>query len=205
MATPFVSGSLGLLLAADPNATATEALAAIESSAGPQLTDTTAFGLVHLDAALTALLAVPRPTATPTVAPTATPSPDPTATPDPNATPPPEPTPTPTTVPTPTPTTGPAPVAAPAFVTRSASLTRVPRALVVVTRAGTSLLTLANPRRAYLVLTLKRGGILVWRRTTRASAIHWTIYVRTATYTLTVSRPGSHVATGTVFFRYRPR
>jgi subtilisin family serine protease len=205
MATPFVSGSLGLLLAADPNATATEALAAIESSAGPQLTDTTAFGLVHLDAALTALLAVPRPTATPTVAPTATPSPDPTATPDPNATPPPEPTPTPTTVPTPTPTTGPAPVAAPAFVTRSASLTRVPRALVVLTRAGTSLLTLANPRRAYLVLTLKRGGILVWRRTTRASAIHWTIYVRTATYTLTVSRPGSHVATGTVFFRYRPR
>ena len=61
MATPFVSGSLGLLLAADPAATGAQALAAMDSTAGPESRDGTAYGLVHLDAALTSLLAIPRP------------------------------------------------------------------------------------------------------------------------------------------------
>lgn len=185
MATPFVSGSLGLLLAAAPNATAAQAVAALEGTAGPQCTDGTAYGLVHLDAALTSLLASL--------------TPDSNATPPPVVTPAPTPTPTPTVVPTPT------PVVAPAVVTRSTSLVKVPRAVVVLTRAGNGHITLSNPGRAYIVVTLKRGGVMVWRRTTRLRSIRWLLHLRTAAYTVTVTRPGWRVARGTVSIDYHRR
>ncbi|HEV7605576.1 MAG TPA: S8 family serine peptidase [Candidatus Limnocylindrales bacterium] len=184
MATPFVAGSLGLLLAADPGATASEALAAIDATAGPEITDATTYGLVHLDAALAALIGSPTPS----------PSPSPT------------PTPTPTTPPSPSPSPNIAPApAAPSLVTRTASLSRVPKAFVVLAHAADARLSIANPRRAYLVLTVKRAGRVIWRRKTRARAIHWTLYLGTSAYTVTVSRPGSRAATGRVSLRYRPR
>jgi subtilisin family serine protease len=189
MATPFVSGSLGLLLAADPAASAVQAEAALESTAGPVGTDWTAHGLIHLDGAVTALLAAVPPGSTPD----AGPSPDPTA------------TPTPTAAPTPTPTPTPAPTAAPLVVTRSASLAKVPKSLTVLTRSGSGRISLSNPRRAHLVITLRRAGAIVWQRTTRASDPHWTVSLRTASYTLTVSHPGWRVAHGTVSIRYHRR
>ncbi len=57
MATPFVTGSLGLLIAAVPGATSAQVEAALEGTAGPEGTDWTAHGVIHLDHALTTLLA----------------------------------------------------------------------------------------------------------------------------------------------------
>ena len=56
MATPFVSGSLGLLLAAVPDATPSGAEAALEATAGPEGAGWTARGMIHLDRAIAALL-----------------------------------------------------------------------------------------------------------------------------------------------------
>jgi subtilisin family serine protease len=118
MATPFVSGSIGLLMAADPASTAAQAANAILGTAGPELRDVTANGQMHLDRALEALLAGnvpdPVPTASPTPSPTPapTPSPEPTPTPDPTAAP--TPTPDPTPDPTPPPIPGPGGTAPPA-------------------------------------------------------------------------------------------
>lgn len=181
MATPFVSGSLGLLLAADPGATPAQALAAMEQTAGPECTDGTTHGLVHLDAALSALLPTPPP--------------------DPTPTPPPDPTPTLTPTPSPTPT----PVVAPLIATRSASLATVPKAFLILARAGSARINLSNPRRSYLVVTLKRAGTVVWRRMTRSSTIGWTVNLRTASYTITVTRPGARVARGTISIAYHRR
>jgi subtilisin family serine protease len=210
MATPFVSGSIGLLMADDPAATASEAASAILGTAGPALRTSTADGSIHVDLALAVLLAgpvltpPPAPPSTPTPTPAPTPVPPPTQAPTPIPTPIPAPTPTPTPVPTPVPEPTPPPTL-PAVVSRSGSLVRVPKALVVLARAGSSRITLTNPRRAYLVVTLKRYGIVVWRRSTRSSLIGWTALLRTATYTLTVSRPGSRVAVGTVRIAYHRR
>jgi subtilisin family serine protease len=195
MATPFVSGSLGLLLAADPAASAAQAEAALESTAGPVGTDWTTHGLVHLDQAMTALLTAVPPDPTPD--PSASPDPSPTATPAPTA----SPTPTPAATPTPTPT----PTVAPLVVTRSVSLAKVPISIIAVTRSGSGRISLSNPRHARLVVTLRRAGAIVWQRTTRVGSIYWTVSLRTATYTLTVSHPGYHVAHGTVSFRYHRR
>jgi subtilisin family serine protease len=203
MATPFVSGSLGLLLAAVPAATATQAATAIETTAGPQCTDGTAHGLIHLDTALSALLAAQPPSPTPP--PTPTPSPTAEPSPEPSPTPPPHPKAPPPPVPMPTPTPGPTPVAVPLIVKRTVSLAVVPKAFAVLTRAGDGHITLSNPRHAYLVVTLKRGGVVVWRRTTRVGAIRWTVHLRTAAYTVTVSRPGSRTARGTVSIDYHRR
>ncbi len=123
MATPFVSGSIGLLMAADPAASPSEAATALLGTAGPELRDVTADGDIHLDVALSALLSgdvpppvpmptpTPSPTATPTSSPTTSPSPKPSPTPtfSPTPSPTPVPTPTPTPSPTPTPTPLPAP------------------------------------------------------------------------------------------------
>lgn len=188
MVTPFVAGSLGLLLAAVPDATGAQAVSALEGTAGPQCTDGTADGLIHLDAALAALLAGP-PTPNPT--PTPMPSPTPTA--------------SPTPTPSPTPVPPPAPVVAPAVLTRSASLATVPKALTVLARYGDGHIALSNPGRAYLVVTLKRGGAVVWRGSTRLRSIRWLFHLRTASYTVTVSRPGWRVARGTVSFDYHRR
>jgi hypothetical protein len=81
----------------------------------------------------------------------------------------------------------------------------VPTAFVVLTRAGDGYVTISNPSRAYLVVTLKRGGLVVWRRTTRASAIRWIVHLRTAAYTVTATRPGWRVARGSVAIDYRHR
>jgi subtilisin family serine protease len=177
MATPFVSGSLGLLLAADPAVTPADAEAALEATAGPEGIAWTAFGVVHLDRALPSLLAI--------------------------GTPYPVPTPTPTPVPTPAPTPTPAP--APLVVTRSASLATVPRTLSVAALAGSGKISLTNPRHEYLVVTLRRGGTLVWRGATRSGLVRWAVHLRTAVYTLTVTRPGSHVARGTIGITYHRR
>ena len=194
MATPFVAGSLGLMLAAAPGATAGEAAAALVSTAGPQCTDGTTHGLIHLESALTTLLASQAPTPTPTATEDPAPTPTPIATPTPT-------TPTPTPTPTPTRT----PVVLPAVVTRSASLATVPRAFTVLTRAGDGHLTISNPAHTYLVVTLKRGGVVVWRRTTRTGSIRWLLHLRTAAYTVTVTRPGHRVARGTVRIAYHRR
>jgi hypothetical protein len=105
----------------------------------------------------------------------------------------------------PTPTATPKPTVAPLVVSRSASLAVVPKAMVVLTRSGSGRISLSNPRHAYLVVTLRRAGAVVWRRTTRASTIAWTVSLRTATYTLTASRPGWRDARGTVSIRYHRR
>ena len=59
MATPFVTGSLGLLMAAAPGATSADVEAALEATAGPEGTAWTTHGVIHLDRALTAILAAP--------------------------------------------------------------------------------------------------------------------------------------------------
>jgi hypothetical protein len=236
MATPFVSGSLGLLLAAAPSVTPADGVAALEATAGPQTRDGTAYGLIHLDEALLALLgSQPAPTPTPSSSPPASPSTGPMATPrpsqDPDASPAPTltpldpvvpaPTPPPTATPppggspppvgspppaaTPTPRPSPVPVVLPAIVSRAASLAKVPVGFVVLPRAGTGHVSVSNPSRVYLVVTLKRGGAVVWRRTTRASSIRWLVNLRTAAYTLTVSRPGSRSAKGSVRIEYHRR
>jgi subtilisin family serine protease len=61
MAAPFVSGSIGLLLAADPAATPADAAAALQATAGPEATAWTAFGAIHLDHALASLFDVGTP------------------------------------------------------------------------------------------------------------------------------------------------
>ena len=72
----------------------------------------------------------------------------------------------------------------------------------MLAHAGDARLTLANPGRARLVVTVKRGGLVIWRRITRARAIHWTLYLRSGTYTVTIIRPGSRVARGSMSFGY---
>ena len=85
MATPFVTGSLGLLMAAAPGATSADVEAALEATAGPEGTAWTAHGVIHLDHALTTMLAgaAAYPTPTPTPSPTPTPDAGPTPTPAP--------------------------------------------------------------------------------------------------------------------------
>jgi subtilisin family serine protease len=238
MATPFVAGSLGLLLAAVPGSTATEAMASITLTAGPQCTSGTARGLVHLDAALTSLRAshVPAPTPTPTPAstptptptsaptatppdatptpdstlppdatPTPTPTPTQTPTPTPMPTPAPTPTPIPTPAPTPAPTRTPTPVVVPLVLTATASLAAVPKSLVILTRIGSAHIALSNAYRQYLVVTLKRNGVVVWRGSTRSTSIRWLFQLRAATYTVTVTRPGYRTARGTVKVDYHRR
>ena len=61
MATPFVSGSIGLLLAADATATPADAAAALEATAGLDATNWTAFGVIHLDRALASILDIGTP------------------------------------------------------------------------------------------------------------------------------------------------
>jgi subtilisin family serine protease len=175
MAAPIVSGSIGLLLAADPTATPADAAAALEATAGPEGTAWTAFGAIHLDRALASLLDVGMPYPVPTVKP-----------------PPPPPLPS-------------NPASTPVVVTHSVTLSAVPKALSVSAVAGTGRISLSNPRHGYLVLTLRRGKTVVWRGATRSSVVRWTFHLRTAVYTLTVTRPGSRSARGTVAFTYRRR
>lgn len=54
-------------------------------------------------------------------------------------------------------------------------------------------------------MALKRSGIVVWRVKTRASIARWTVLLRTSRYTLTVTRSGARVATGTIAITYRRR
>jgi hypothetical protein len=180
MATPFVTGSLGLLMAAAPEATSAEVEAELEATAGPDGTAWTTHGVIHLDRALTAILAAPR---------------------DPAPTPPPSPTPPPA----PGPTSTPAPAVTPSIATRSASLSVVPKTVTIVALAGSARISLSNPRHVSLVVTLRRAGRTIWRGTTRSGVVRWTIHLGTATYTLTVTRPRSRVARGTIGITYRRR
>ncbi len=75
MATPFVTGSIGLLLAADPAASPADAAAALEATAGPEGTAWTAFGVIHLDRALASLLDIGTPYPSPTPKPPPPPPP----------------------------------------------------------------------------------------------------------------------------------
>jgi hypothetical protein len=88
---------------------------------------------------------------------------------------------------------------------RTVSLAVVPKAFVVLTRFGDGHIAISNPRHAYLVVTLKRAGVVVWRRTTRLGAVRWLVHLRTAAYTVTVTRPGSRTATGMASFDYHRR
>jgi len=178
MATPFVTGSLGLLMAAAPGATSAEVEAALDGTAGPEGTTWTTHGAIHLDHALATLL---------TSGPYPTPTPDPT------------PTPTPTPIPTPK------PVAAPSVATRSASLSVVPRTLTIVALTGSGKISLSNPRHLSLVVTLRRAGRTIWRGATRSGIVRWAIHLQTATYTLTVTRAGSRSAKGTIGITYHRR
>jgi hypothetical protein len=90
-------------------------------------------------------------------------------------------------------------------VARSVSLATVPRAFSVLTRVGGGHLAIANPARAYLVVTLKRSGVVVWRQTTRLGSVRWLLRLRTASYTVTVTRPGYRTARGTVRIDYHRR
>ena len=179
MAAPFVSGSIGLLLAADPTATPADAAAALEATAGPEGTAWTAFGAIHLDRALGSLLGI------------GTPYPAPVPGPVPVAVPPP-----------PLPAPAPKPAPRPVVVTHLVSLRAVPKAFSASAVAGTGRIILTNPRHSHLVLTLRRGGAVVWRGSTRSGVVRWAVHLRTARYTLTVTRPGSHTAKGTIAFTY---
>ena len=173
MAAPFVSGSLGLLLAAYPAASPTDAAAALEATAGPDGAAWTAFGVIHVDRALASLLRVGLPDPTPP--------------------------------PAPTPTPPPVPVPASLVVTRSVSLATVPKSMSVATLAASGRISVSNPRHEYLVVTLRRRGTVVWRGATRSGLVRWAVHLRTAVYTLTVTRPGSHEARGTIAFTYHRR
>ena len=90
-------------------------------------------------------------------------------------------------------------------MTRSASLAKVPRSLSVTTKAGSGSIGLANPHHARLVVTLRRGSVVIWHGSTRTGKIRWSFHLRSAVYTVTVTRPGSRVATGTISFTYHRR
>jgi hypothetical protein len=90
-------------------------------------------------------------------------------------------------------------------VTRSASLTAVPKTLTIVALVGSAKVTLTTPRHLSLVVTLRRSGRTIWRATTRSGLVRWAIHLQTATYTLTVTRPGSRVAKGTIAISYHRR
>jgi subtilisin family serine protease len=180
MATPFVSGSIGLLLVADAAATPADAATALEATAGPDATAWTEFGAIHLDLALASLLDLGTPYPAPVRPMPPSPVPDP---------------------PAPTPKPAPTPI----MTTHSVSLSVLPKSVSVSAVAGSGRISLSNPRHAYLVLTLRRGKTVVWRAATRSGVVRWAFKLRAAVYTLTVSRSGSHSAKGTVAFTYHHR
>lgn len=113
MSTPFVSGSVALLLAFNPSLSNSQAIAALEQGADDKgaagWDQYSGWGRINVYRALQLAGAppsltptvVPTPTPTPTPIASATPTPTPTATPTPTVTP--TPTPTPTSILTPTP------------------------------------------------------------------------------------------------------
>lgn len=278
MASPFVAGSIGLLLAADPGASPIQAENALLGTAGPELRDSTTDGFIHTDLALTGLLAgyyvpapvpvptpgptdspspsatpsptdspspsptdspspsatpaptdspspslspspsaapaptdSPRPSTTPT--PSATPAPTPTPVPSASSTPPPPPSPTPSASPTPTstptPSASPTPTPTPtpnppAYVTQAISFKALPATLVIKTKTtAVATVSLSNPTRARVTISIWNGRTLVWRRTTRSATISWQIKLSGRTYSIRVTKTGSRYWRGRLSVHHR--